>query len=322
MRNFIILAALMFIVASCKEEGPSYPAPLPIDQSTLRIEALPAQVIIRWNNPENANHYYTELSYVRPDETSATGTKECIRLASLYADSIVVNNLLNRYGSITYTLTNVSRDGQRSASVSIDGTADKAVTTMVGNGKEEKVALSLDNIYANCKEKDEGSWEALFDGKTTSGSPFFHSSWTGGCVDKSGAEFEDPGEPHILVIDLGREAYGCKFKYTTRNAGDAPKELAVWGTTAFDPSRWVADGFDATYNDPSTIEGAVQLATLKDAVTTAWTGYESPGYMAEKPFRYLWFVHSGRAYFALGELEASTLGVSIFDPETGQTTDL
>ena len=57
-------------------------------------------------------------------------------------------------------------------------------------------------------------------------------------------------------------------------------------------------------------------------VSTATTWYTSPNFISQTPFRYLWLVHTGRAFFAISEIKATILGADIYDPETGETTAL
>lgn len=64
-------------------------------------------VKISWKIPGSANYEYIRVTYTHP----GTG-KEHIRLASVYADHIVIDGLLKRYGAIELKLMPVTAKGR------------------------------------------------------------------------------------------------------------------------------------------------------------------------------------------------------------------
>ncbi|MCM1031925.1 MAG: DUF4959 domain-containing protein [Oscillibacter sp.] len=315
----ISLLACVFGFYSCSDDETSIPAPSEI----ANIKAVPGagSVTLYWDLPADTNLMYVKVSYVNPDSK-----EQVVKLVSHHSDSLVIDNLLKRYGDITYTLQTFNEKETPGDAYTIVAQADAAEKTIVST--PYGVDLTIDNLFANAQEYQEGALEKLFDGLVAT-TNFFHSSWSGYCKDKKGGFFLNPGEPHYLVVDLGKEVYGCNFSYATRNAGDVPKNLDVYGSISFDYSNWLSsDPTGATWGSIDNVdyspesEDAIEIANLSNMVSAATTWYNSANFISEKPFRYLWLKHTGRAYFALSELKVNTLEVSVYDPETGETTTL
>ena len=306
------------LLRACSENDTT-PSPTPLTQSSIVAEPGPGKVTLRWTIPADSNYYYAEVRYVRPDTVEASGQKECVRLASLWTDSMVVDNLLKRYGEIEFVFTTVGKTGKRSTSCSVFAQAEAADKQFVLDGTTEEIELTEAQIYSNAQESAEGSVAALLDDDLTT---YFHSSWTGECVDKNGNTFEEV-EPHYLVVDFGKEVNACSFSYASRNAGDVPEGFVLWGSADFDYDNWCAqDGelLNAAYSPQS--ENAVEITEITDGVTAAKTWYYSSSFVSQTPFRYLWLEYNGssRTYFAITELRVARAGVSVYDPETGLTT--
>lgn len=318
---FIIsLLACVFGFYSCSDDDTSIPTPSEI----ANIEAVPGagSVTLYWDLPADTNLMYVKVTYVNPESK-----EHFAKLISRYNDSLVINNLLKRYGNITYTLQTFNEKETAGTVYTVDAQSDAASKIAVLNGNSEAVNLTIDQLFTNAQESSEGALTNLLDGVVASNN-FFHSSWSGGCIDKNGGYFYDPGQPHYLVIDLGKEVYGCNFAYATRNAGDVPLNFDVYGSISFDYSNWLSsDPTGATWGSINTdyspeSENAVKITSLSNMVSTATTWYTSPNFISQTPFRYLWLVHTGRAFFAISEIKATILGADIYDPETGETTAL
>lgn len=320
MKKLYIISLLACVLGfySCSDDEVSIPTPSGI----ANIEAVSGagSVTLYWDLPADTNLMYVKISYVNPETE-----EQVVKLVSRHSDSLVIDNLLKRYGTITYTLQTFNEKETPGDVYTIDAQAEAAEKVIVKT--PHAVSLTIDQLYTNAQEYSEGALEKLYDGLVASNN-FFHSSWSNGCKDKNGGLFLNPGQPHYLVVDLGEEVYACNFSYATRNAGDVPVNLDVYGSLAFDYSNWLSSDpaaswpaiVNADYSPES--EDAVEIANLIKPVTGATTWYYSPDFIMEKPFRYLWLAHTGRDYFAISELKVNTLEVSIYDPETGETTDL
>ncbi len=113
------------------------------------------------------------------------------------------------------TLAVDAREGARA--FVFDGTNDGAYSA------EEDLGLvtSVSQMWSNCKDPSEGSYEALLDADYTS---FFHSSWHAST---------QADEPHYLQLDLGEAVQTLVLKYAMRqNAGnrDVPYIVRLYGT--------------------------------------------------------------------------------------------
>ena len=183
--SYIIMGILGVTVFTACSDDESYPTPTALDASTLSYEAKAGAVKLKWKIPENANYKYIKVTYTLPESG-----KECLRLASVYSDTILVDNLLKRYGDIVFTLQPCSADG---------------------NGGE------ICSITAQAAAASEGPLKNLFDGSTASDN-YFHMSWS------ASTPF-----PHYIVVDLKEETNFFSFTYTARdNANcDNPKEMDI-----------------------------------------------------------------------------------------------
>lgn len=284
--HWLMAATLAFSICACSEDGT---APTSLDESTLTTQSGPGTVTIYWNIPEAANYHYVRITYSTPDDGA------CMKSASIYSNSILIDNLLARYGAIDFAVCTVSRDGTEGNTYHISAQAEPAekIIEIVG---ENPVTLSADGLYTDSQESSEGPIANLIDGNT---STYFHMSWS------APTPF-----PHYIVVDTQKELSSFKFAYTTRNNAnnDNPKTMNVYGSSSF----------DGTYDTAA--NGATLIAALDDSVLPSGvTSYTSGNYITEGSYRYIWFEvtssYSGSNWIALAELSITELETEIFDPE-------
>jgi F5/8 type C domain. len=293
-----ILSLLSAGFQSCKDEV-SYPVPESLSSESIKATPGAGKVTISWNDIKNTeNIYYVQCTYSITDGDKTTDYK---KLASKYSTSMEIDNLLKRYGTIDFTLQTYNRDYVAGEIFSISAQSEAAEKTVVLNGKSRDIELKGSDLYTDDQEETEGPIADLLDGKTGT---YFHASWT--------APFD---MPHYIVVDLGKEIYGVSFNYTTRNhsgAGNHPKEMNVYVSKTFD---------GATY-DPSKAELLDNLTGLPNGPAAS---KQSANYMCNDSFRYLWLevlsTHGNTQYFAMSELSVKELFTSVYDPETGITTE-
>lgn len=276
---------LSMSIACSEEQG--Y-VPVSLDSATLSYEAGPGTVTLFWNIPDDADYYYVRVNYTTPEG-------DCMRSASIYADSLKVDNLLNAYGPITFTLTTVSKDGtEGDTSCTITAQADPVERTEVLT--TTALTLSSDGLWTDAQEPSEGPIANLIDGDATT---FFHMNWS------SPVAF-----PHYIIVDLGKEVTNIMFSYTCRNNANCnnPKEMELYATTSFDGKTFDETSFDAEL-----------LGSLSDLPAGQAASYTSGQYEASTPFRYLWFKVlsevNGNKYIALAELSVSEWSMEVEDPE-------
>lgn len=281
-----MLAGLATIFAACSED---VNPPMSIDGTTVTAEPGPGSVTLHWTTPENADYHYVRCTYTLPDG------KNCMKSASVYSNSMLIDNLLARYGAINFTLQTVAKDGTAGEAFQISAQADPAEATVEVVG-ETAIELSADGLFTDSQESSEGPIANLIDGNAGT---YFHMSWS------SPTPF-----PHYIVVDLKKSVSAFKFGYTTRNNAnnDNPKVMNVWGSNAFDGS----------YNPES--NGGVLIASLDNSVLPSGVAsYTSDNYILDNSYQYIWFEitesYSGSNWVALAELSISELEVEINDPE-------
>ena len=260
-----------------------YPMPTTIDQNSLSAEAKAGAIKLKWTVPADSNYYYVKVTYTLPEDG-----KKCLRLASVKSDTMLVDNLLHRYGDIDFTLQPCNRAGEGSQSCSITARALPAPKQIKTDRSD--VTLSTKQLYTDDQESSEG--------------PIANLSWS------SPTPF-----PHYIVVDLGEEnaLSTFLFSYVCRdnNNKDNPKEMDILGSNTFDGKN---------YDESQT----TLLASLSDLPNTKAASYESDIIKAGASYRYLWFKvkssTSGSNWIALAELALSKVIVKTYDPETGETT--
>ncbi len=304
-KNFLyilsgVLGLLLLIGCSDDEK---FPPPTPLDANTIVSEAKPGSITLKWAIPEDANYKYIKITYTLPE----TG-KECMRLASVYSDSLVVDNLLKRYGDIEFTLQPCSEDGKGGDTYKIVAQAGAAQKTIKLESTNKPFQMTgKDDAWSDHPETSEGSLPALFDGITDQGGNFFHLSWS-----------QATPFPHYIVFDLKENASAFRFSYYGRNNAnrDNPKEMDIL----------VSNDFENTPEYYANETGTRLIASLSGLPDAKNAHYESANLTSETSFRYVWFkiksATSGQNWVALGEMSVFRTKKSIYDPETGETTVL
>ncbi len=177
----VILGLINMIGCSSDEK---YPMPTSIDQNSLSAEAKAGAIKLKWTVPADSNYYYVKVTYTLPEDG-----KKCMRLASVNSDTMLVDNLLHRYGDINFTLQPCNRAGEASQSCSIMAQALPALKQIKTD--RNPITLSAKQLYTDDQESSEGPIANLVDGRNDT---YFHMSWS------SPTPF-----PHYIVVDLGEE---------------------------------------------------------------------------------------------------------------------
>lgn len=159
---FIIsLLACVFGFYSCSDDDTSIPTPSEI----ANIEAVPGagSVTLYWDLPADTNLMYVKVTYVNPESK-----EHFAKLISRYNDSLVIDNLLKRYGNITYTLQTFNEKETAGTVYTVDAQSDAASKIAVLNGNSEAVNLTIDQLFTNAQESSEGALTNLLDGVVAS----------------------------------------------------------------------------------------------------------------------------------------------------------
>lgn len=279
----------------CSDDDHKYPMPTGLDQNSVFAKPEIGAVKLKWTVPADSNYYYVKVTYTLPESG-----KQCTRLASVYSDTMLVDNLLKRYGDIRFTLQPCNRAGEGSQSCTVTAQALPAKKQIQTD--KSKVVLDGKLLYTDAQESSEGPIANLVDGNNDT---YFHMNWS-----------NNPQPlPHYIVVDLGEEKAlsTFSFSYVCRdNANrDNPKEIDILGSNTFDKNN---------YDEAQT----TLLASVKDLPNTKAASYDSDVIKSGESYRYIWFkVKSGtrgRKWIALAELSISKVIIETYDPETGETT--
>lgn len=107
------------------------------------------------------------MTYQVPDEEVKR-----IHLASIYCNSVVINNLLEKYGEITYQLLPVSSSGYEGSVTTLITQAGPSKKIILGTYKE-KIDFDTNHVWTNNPELSGGPLSALIDNNENN---FFHIS--------------------------------------------------------------------------------------------------------------------------------------------------
>lgn len=287
----------LFNLLGCSDDEHGYPMPTGLDQSSVSAEPESGAVKLKWVVPAESNYYYVKVTYTLPESG-----KQCIRMASVYSDTMLVDNLYKRYGDIRFTLQPCNRSGEGAQSCTVTAQALPAAKRII-NVEKGKIPLVLEpsQLYTDSQESREGPIKNLVDGNR---STYFHMSWS-----------KPSPFPHYIVVDLGegKGLYAFYFSYVCRNNPnkDNPKEIDILGSNTFD---------NMNYDESQT----TLLASLKDLPNTIAASYESNAIKSDESYRYIWFkvksATSKKNWIALAELSITKGIMTVYDPETGETT--
>ena len=284
---FVVICILSGVcgLMSCSEDGNNYP--FPSDITDIKATPGPGSITLSWTLPEDENLKYVEVNYTIP-ETGKVYRKQI----STFASSLLVDNLLHRYGEIDFKIQTYNEGNTGGNVFTISAQAESALPTY---SNPEVIPLNVSAMYTNAPFTTR-PLSALIDGDVAT---FFHSQW------------QTPvALPHYIVIDLGKEFSAFSFKSTNSNrANDRSwKTLNVYGSTGYDPEAF----FDGVkFVDGKSVDiskgGATLLASYTDLPGTVSTIYTSEIVQAKAPVRWVWFevteTTDGIPYFALAELE-------------------
>ena len=292
----MMLASLGFV--SCQKNEPSV-KPTNIDQSSLTAKSDPGSVLLKWAVPQDSNYRLVRITYQTPDMD-----KPSIRNASVYSDSIRIDGLLARHGSIEFKLTPISSTGTEGNTISVSAQAEpKPQEVKITADAPEKVTLASGaaDIRVSAPDPSEGKdLNALIDGNNNT---YYHEDW-----------HSPKAYPHYIVYKLPKALKAIHFFMKNRNHGNRsnPNKMEIL----------MSDDFNGNFNPEE--NKAVLVKALTGLPDGQGAEYTSPAMLAPKAYQYVWFkiteVYNRQNYAAISELQVYAHKTSIFDPETGKTT--
>jgi chitobiase len=297
-----IFIALMLgslaLVSSCKKEDLGA-KPTDLDQASITAEPGPGSVLLKWAIPQGADYRYVRVSYTDP----ATN-KPAMRLASVYSDTLRVDGLLARYGSIEFKICPIGQKGAEGTTHTISAQAKPLPkVTKITDAAPEKLVLAAgaDDLFVSDPEPTEGPKANLIDNKNDT---FYHEMWSG----------TRRPMPHYIVMKLPRAVKAFHFFMKGRhNSRLNPVEMDIYVSDAFNGN------FDLKANNAVLAKAFTGLPDAQAA------DYSSPVMLADKAYTYVWFqikkVYNNQPFAALAELHIFAHKTEVYDPETGETTN-
>lgn len=195
--------AVALFATSCKSDDKEHPSPI----SDVTATPYEGAIKLSWEVPSDSNYYYVKCNYYNP-----VLKQEIMQTASVYSDTMLIEDLYNAVGEYKFTLRTVSYTNTESAPISIEAEClpRPVQYKVVGNSP---IALNADMLSTDKQEASEGALANLVDGQS---STYFHSDWSTG-----------KGLPCYIDIDLanaklenGESAQpleGFNFWYQNRN---------------------------------------------------------------------------------------------------------
>ena len=307
MKRLFIYSALALATAftSCKKDDLG-PAATYLDSNTFSATAKEGAVKLQWAIPDNANYKYVEVKYNHP------GTKkEHTRLASVHADTILIDGLLAAYGNIEYRLTPVTKTGNRGTTQKIVAQClpVPAITRVIDTSKAE-ITLTANKMWTDSHQTNDGQGVAgLIDNNPAT---YWHMKWSPATA-----------FPHYLVVQVPEPVTGAiSFYWKGRNNTNRqnPKKVEIWGSnTDFTGSTNAAEGFTLDTHAP-TLLGKVESG-MPD---TQAAEYNSGTFIFDGSYKYLWvkFVegYNSPNFSAIAEWKFYKYQTETYNPETGETT--
>lgn len=287
--GLLVFMLLTGVLYSCKEDAGEEVVPSDITDLHADTQNKPGYIVLRWKTPDDQTIRYIKVTYY--DYLSGCEVK---KLASVYADSLLIPDTRKKFGEYHFMVQPFSSSGNAGTEQVVRTVSEPAKKQITLNGESKKVLLTGDQLYA---DTDDGSnlVSNLVDNDIKT---IYHGDWA-----------NSTPLPHYIVIDLKKDIAAYTFSYTTRDHSnkDHPKVVNMYGSNEFDGS---------TYD--------VTKATLLKKITSGLPDgrnatYKSGNIMGDKTFRYIWFevaeTVSGNNYYALSEFSVTELGTTVYDPE-------
>lgn len=188
----LIVIAVASLFTACKDDQTGV---VPTCISGLTAEPQEGAILLGWNKvADAANVLYTRIDYDLNGE-------HFYKVVSNYANTILIEDLLARYGSIKFTVSTFSADDVQSvetATVTAQCDPVKPVETI------EKGDIAVVKWFdANIYFPDEGSIAELFDGKNDT---FYLTPW-----------YYEAGWPQYVDVMLDREVNTIQFTTVNRD---------------------------------------------------------------------------------------------------------
>lgn len=232
---------------------------------------------------------YLTIRYIKVSYYDYLLEQDVVRLASVYADSVLIPDTRKKFGEYEFKVQSYSETGDAGNVQTIKAVSEPAPVQVVF-GESKQIALTVDQLSTNAQEKSEGPIANLIDGNTAS---YFHTSWSGTV----------PPAPHWFQIDTKKEITYFKYESVARNGNNIPDDVDIMGS-----------------NDGVNFELIENLTKAKNGMLMSTSPYTSPVMgNNSKPYRYIRYsvnhTNTGSVFFSMSEFKLFEVDASVVDPE-------
>ncbi len=283
---YFLSVVLATLVMSCdknfetlEDNGGSSGRPSSVQNITA--EALPGQILLKWDVPTDSNYYLLQIGYY-----DFLTKKNVFEVASVNTNSLLVDNTRIKFGDYSFTFQTFSADEKAGESKIIKAQSGRAPISETITAK--KIELTGDQLSTNNQEPSEGPIGNLIDGNKNS---FFHTRWSSPQMPM----------PQYIQIELNEPIDDFQFYLVNRAWSQvAPKIVEI--QISEDGENW------------ETLE---KIST--GLPSSGGADYTSvvfrPGHTF-KHFRYNCLeTYDNRNYFNLAEFELYDVDIQVYDPE-------
>lgn len=178
----------------------------PSDINNISSFEEPGKIGITWEYEEPKNIEYIKFSYL----DKRTG-RQSVRLASSYANTIIIPETLKRLGEYEFTIqpfSSTHTGGNVHTFTAISGAA-LATYSLTEDDDAVKIELEANQLSTNAQEPREGPIENILDDNINT---FFHTAWS-----------KSIPEMHYFQVELKNPVHAISFEFGTRkgnNSGD------------------------------------------------------------------------------------------------------
>lgn len=207
IEKILYISVFIFLSVACKNNDTAL---TPGNISDITAEQREGAVMLKWQVPADSSYQYVTIKYY--DHWLA---KDRTVVASVFADQILIENMLQKFGDYTFTLQSFSQSNT-------GGTPYKITTSCLRRPAEysvsstEQIPLTISMLSTNAQEKSEGPIANLLDNNPAT---YFHSSWATLIW------------PAYIQIDLDEAIEGLAFWYQNRaNVNGKPSVIELQGS--------------------------------------------------------------------------------------------
>ena len=285
-KNIFLLAVTLLLIgfASCSDEDTKPIIPSDVIDLSADTQDKPGYIVLRCATPDDNTIRYIKVSYY-----DYLLEQDVVRLASVYADSVLIPDTRKKFGEYEFKVQSYSETGDAGNVQTIKAVSEPAPVQVVF-GESKQIALTVDQLSTNAQEKSEGPIANLIDGNTAS---YFHTSWSGTV----------PPAPHWFQIDTKKEITYFKYESVARNGNNIPDDVDIMGS-----------------NDGVNFELIENLTKAKNGMLMSTSPYTSPVMgNNSKPYRYIRYsvnhTNTGSVFFSMSEFKLFEVDASVVDPE-------